>query len=285
MKNHCFRSCQKISSHPLATSVVKPFQAWSVGFLSLAFFPVFANPLQAENDFQTRPVPGAAAAFGGKPEQWAGEWVVHEKNPDSLSVSLEDGTTMRVGVTAVGGEDLETSTESMSISRALQVSEWHADSDTRLSFDLWLEDPAAFLYSRASVGMITGVRPEWALSSRSGWNLFCYGGQRTVGDTDLQAGEIGLRVRIAPGGEIQTLPTGVFLSSGDKVRVAITSAAGGDSFGIHLSGGGNEFSRDGLGYWEERPFGGAEYLSVYFSAIAGKPYALNLSGLELQKAP
>jgi hypothetical protein len=249
--------------------------------LTLAFFPA----LQAQDDLQTRPLKGAAAVFGGKPSQWAGEWVVHEKNPDSLSVSLEDEATMRIGVTAVGGEDLETSTESMSLSRALQVSEWHADSDTRLSFDLWLENPAAFLYRRATVGVITGARPEWALSSRSGWNLFCYGAQRTVGDATLQAGEIGLRVRTAPGGEIQTLPTGVFLTSGDKVRVTLTSAAEGESFGIQLSGGGNEFSRDGLGYWEERPFGGAEYLSIFFSAIAGKPYALNLSGLELQKSP
>jgi hypothetical protein len=282
MKPHSPNFGKMPPSAPVSLSVFAQFPL-AIALIGIA---AFVPALQAQSDFQARPLAGEVAVFGGKPEQWAGEWVVHEKSPDSLTVSVEDGGTLRIGVTATGGEELEKPTEPMSLSRALQVSEWHADSDTRFSFDLWLENPAAFLYRRAMVGMITSDRPEQALSSRSGWNLICYGASTSVGgDVTLQAGEIALRVRPTPGGEIQTLPTGVFLSSGDKVRVAITSGAGGESFGIHLSGGGNEFSREGLGYWAEKPFGGAGYLSVFFTAIAGKPYAVNLSGLELQKSP
>jgi len=234
-------------------------------------------------------VAGEAASFGGKPGDWAGDWVVYEPVADSLSLAVEGASghpMLKVGVLAPDSGDAQNPRARATLSRAIQTTEWLSDSGSRFSFGVSLGDTQAFVERRAQIAFSTNDQPGLTgLSSRSGWNIFCYGKNTTVGEVELQAGELALRVRESPRGELQTFPTGVFLTGGEKVRISVEAAPDGETFGIRVSGGGTEFSRDGLGYWDERPHGGAEFLNIVFSSRAGKPYSVELSGIEWQKLP
>lgn len=265
------------------------FSAWAAIFLGILILQLSAPRLRSDDQLQERSVAGEAASFGGKPGEWAGDWVVYEPVADSLSLAVDGASeppALRVGVLAPDSGDAQNPRARATLSRAIQTTEWHSDSGSRFSFGVSLGDTQAFVERRAQIAFSTNDQPGLTgLSSRSGWNILCYGKNTPVGEVEVQAGELVLRVRESPRGELQTFPTGVFLTSGEKVQISVEAAPDGETFGIRVSGGGTEFSRDGLGYWDERPYGGAEFLNIVFSSRIGKPYSVDLSGMEWQKLP
>jgi len=276
--------------HPTMKTQILPASWTTALLLAAATATLLPHSALAQSGLTAKPLTGPAATQGGAPNQWLGEWTLHESQPDSLAVTVGGGdsgkTHLRIAVTPPGDPQGDKPQGGAALSRAVKTSEWQTDSGARIAFEVWLEDPKAFLYRRAGFGICSSDQPDTSsLSSRSGWNFFCFGAATPVGETTVQAGEIGLRVRTTPRGELQTLPTGVFLGTGEKARIVISQSPDGQTFGVRVAGGGSEFSREGLGYWAEQPFGGAKYLNLYFSALPTKPYTVNLFGPSLEKAP
>ncbi len=239
-----------------------------------------------------RPVEGPAGEFGGAPEDWAGGWTVFEPSAGRLDVELLPAggdlpEHLKIGVSSTGESEAGSAQNSAGLSRALNPDRsMPGDGVETLRFQFWVDDLERFLARGASFGFSsTDAADVSALSSRSTWNLICYGAKTALGGESLRAGELAIRAVRPADGVLATIPTGIILESGLPVQVTLQIHAVNAVFGIRIVQGGQVFEKSGLGFWAKNGNAGKCFINAFFSAPSSRGFSVCTGAWSLRKEP
>lgn len=231
-----------------------------------------------------RELEGPAAEFGGQPGDWESKWTLFEPADGTLEVQLEPAAQslpahLKISVSTNGGTDAGSTQHSVGLFRALHPKSSSKAGVSVVRFQIWLDDIKPFKLKGAMFGFSCADTGNIAsLSSRSTWNLICYGTKTDVGGVVLQAGELALRVMSKESG-LTTIPTGILMESGTPVEIVYKIQAESSSYAVTITQGAQTFEKSDLGFWSIKPAEKISYLNSFFSCVPNHPYTINVGGL------